>query len=79
MQDFNYLHTNCLEVSVDLGCERFPPEEDLLTSWHENHEALIKFAELVNSDSALAGIGCVELQPCISRLYIKCVCVCKWF
>ncbi|XP_026209200.1 carboxypeptidase Z-like isoform X2 [Anabas testudineus] len=45
MQDFNYLHTNCFEVTVELGCDRFPPEEDLLTSWHENHEALIKFME----------------------------------
>ncbi|XP_028982935.1 carboxypeptidase Z-like isoform X4 [Betta splendens] len=48
MQDFNYLHTNCFEVTVELGCERFPPDEDLLTSWHENQEALIKFAELAH-------------------------------
>ncbi|KAM9836881.1 carboxypeptidase Z-like [Aulostomus maculatus] len=45
MQDFNYLHTNCFEVTVELGCDKFPPEEDLLMSWHENHEALIAFME----------------------------------
>ncbi|XP_026155154.1 carboxypeptidase Z-like isoform X2 [Mastacembelus armatus] len=45
MQDFNYLHTNCLEVTVELGCEKFPPEEELLNAWHENHEALIAFIE----------------------------------
>lgn len=48
MQDFNYLHTNCFEVTVELGCEKFPPEEELATSWLENHEALIKFMEAVS-------------------------------
>lgn len=47
MQDFNYLHTNCFEVTVELGCDKFPAEEDLFTSWHENHEALITFMETV--------------------------------
>ncbi|XP_039997376.1 carboxypeptidase Z-like isoform X2 [Xiphias gladius] len=45
MQDFNYLHTNCFEVTVELGCDKFPPEEDLFISWHENHEALLTFME----------------------------------
>ncbi|XP_044040765.1 carboxypeptidase Z-like isoform X2 [Siniperca chuatsi] len=45
MQDFNYLHTNCFEVTVELGCEKFPPEEELFIGWHENHEALITFME----------------------------------
>ncbi|KAF3697936.1 Carboxypeptidase Z [Channa argus] len=48
MQDFNYLHTNCFEITVELGCDKFPPEEDLLTTWHENQEALIKFMEGVH-------------------------------
>lgn len=51
MQDFSYLHTNCFEVTVELGCEKFPPEEDLLAVWHENHEALIKFMEAVSNSS----------------------------
>ncbi|XP_028420351.1 carboxypeptidase Z isoform X2 [Perca flavescens] len=45
MQDFNYLHTNCFEVTVELGCDKFPPEEELFLSWHENQEALITFME----------------------------------
>ncbi|XP_059211115.1 carboxypeptidase Z-like [Centropristis striata] len=45
MQDFNYLHTNCFEVTVELGCDRFPPEEELFIAWHENAEALITFME----------------------------------
>ncbi|XP_018526988.1 LOW QUALITY PROTEIN: carboxypeptidase Z-like [Lates calcarifer] len=45
MQDFNYLHTNCFEVTVELGCDKFPPEEDLFIGWHENQEALLTFME----------------------------------
>ncbi|XP_076017621.1 carboxypeptidase Z-like [Genypterus blacodes] len=45
MQDFNYLHTNCFEVTVELGCEKFPAEDDLFVGWHENQEALISFLE----------------------------------
>ncbi|XP_049616831.1 carboxypeptidase Z [Syngnathus scovelli] len=48
MQDFNYLHTNCFEVTVELGCEKFPPEEDLFISWHENQEAFLSFIEAVH-------------------------------
>ncbi|XP_008319791.1 carboxypeptidase Z [Cynoglossus semilaevis] len=45
MQDFNYLHTNCFEVTVGLGCDKHPPEEDLFMAWHENLEALLTFME----------------------------------
>ncbi|XP_006807779.2 carboxypeptidase Z-like [Neolamprologus brichardi] len=45
MQDFNYLHTNCFEVTVNVGCDRFPPEEDLAFAWHENQESLLSFME----------------------------------
>lgn len=48
MQDFNYLHTNCFEVTVELGCDKFPPEEDLLLAWNENQEALLAFMEEVS-------------------------------
>uniref|UniRef100_A0A146VR56 Carboxypeptidase Z n=1 Tax=Fundulus heteroclitus TaxID=8078 RepID=A0A146VR56_FUNHE len=45
MQDFNYLHTNCFEVTVSLGGDKFPPEEELALSWQDNQEALIAFIE----------------------------------
>lgn len=49
MQDFNYLHTNCFEVTVGLGCDKHPPEEDLFMAWHENLEALLTFMEHVRT------------------------------
>lgn len=48
MQDFNYLHTNCFEVTVEVGCDRLPPQEELHLAWHENHQALITFMEAVH-------------------------------
>ncbi|KAM8900669.1 carboxypeptidase Z-like [Spinachia spinachia] len=48
MQDFNYLHSNCFELTVKLGCDKFPPEEELSSGWQQNHEALIEFMEAVH-------------------------------
>ncbi|XP_029522870.1 carboxypeptidase Z-like isoform X2 [Oncorhynchus nerka] len=48
MQDFNYLHTNCFEVTVELGCDKFPAEEELYTGWKDNKEALLTFMESVH-------------------------------
>uniref|UniRef100_A0A8B9K7W0 Carboxypeptidase Z n=1 Tax=Astyanax mexicanus TaxID=7994 RepID=A0A8B9K7W0_ASTMX len=48
MADFNYLHTNCFEITVELGCDKFPVEEDLHTGWEENKEALLTYLESVH-------------------------------
>ncbi|XP_029008929.1 carboxypeptidase Z isoform X2 [Betta splendens] len=48
MSDFNYLHTNCLEITVELGCDKFPPEAELYPEWKRNKEALLTFLESVH-------------------------------
>ncbi|NWI68474.1 CBPZ Carboxypeptidase, partial [Todus mexicanus] len=48
MADFNYLHTNCFEVTVEVGCEKFPLAEELFTIWHENRDALLNYMEMVH-------------------------------
>uniref|UniRef100_A0A8C7HRE9 Carboxypeptidase Z n=1 Tax=Oncorhynchus kisutch TaxID=8019 RepID=A0A8C7HRE9_ONCKI len=48
MSDFNYLHTNCLEITVELGCDKFPSEEELYPEWLRNKEALLSFMESVH-------------------------------
>lgn len=48
MSDFNYLHSNCFEITVELGCVKFPPEEALYTLWQHNKEPLLNFVEMVS-------------------------------
>jgi carboxypeptidase E len=43
MQDFNYLASNDYEITVELGCDKFPEAEQLENEWMNNQEALIAF------------------------------------
>ncbi|KAJ3604939.1 hypothetical protein NHX12_026990 [Muraenolepis orangiensis] len=48
MNDFSYLHTNCFELSIFLGCDKFPHESELAREWENNREALLSFIEQVH-------------------------------
>ncbi|XP_065891304.1 carboxypeptidase D-like isoform X1 [Dysidea avara] len=45
MQDYNYLHSNCFEVTFELSCCKYPRPNQLSTEWENNREALISFIE----------------------------------
>ncbi|KAM4576631.1 inactive carboxypeptidase-like protein X2 [Odontesthes bonariensis] len=48
MNDFSYLHTNCLELSIFLGCDKFPHQSELAYEWEKNREAMLTFMEQVH-------------------------------
>ncbi|KAM9359839.1 adipocyte enhancer-binding protein 1 [Symphorus nematophorus] len=48
MNDFSYLHTNCFELSIFLGCDKFPHESELAHEWEKNREAMLIFMEQVH-------------------------------
>jgi len=48
MQDWNYLHTNDFEITLELGCTKYPQHQELATYWQENKESLLRFMESVH-------------------------------
>lgn len=43
MQDFVYGTTSAFEITLELGCDKFPPEEKLEEEWLRNKKSLIEF------------------------------------
>jgi carboxypeptidase D len=48
MQDWNYLNTNDFEITLELGCWKYPPHEQLASFWKDNKPALLSFLERVH-------------------------------
>lgn len=48
MQDYNYVNSNCFEITVEQGCYKYPPAYRLEGIWNENCEALLAFIKQVH-------------------------------
>ncbi|CAJ0949212.1 unnamed protein product [Ranitomeya imitator] len=48
MQDWNYLNTNCFEVTIELGCVKYPMAPELPTYWESNRRSLLEFMQQVH-------------------------------
>ncbi|XP_048836679.1 carboxypeptidase D [Brienomyrus brachyistius] len=48
MQDWNYVNTNCFEVTIELGCVKYPSAAELPTYWEENRRSLLQFIHQVH-------------------------------
>ncbi|ETN76194.1 hypothetical protein NECAME_11860 [Necator americanus] len=49
MQDFNYLATNAMELTLELSCEKMPDGKQLPQFWQDNKKALMEYMFAVHS------------------------------
>ena len=47
MQDFNYVYSNCFEITIELSCCKYPNVNRLPAEWSYNQESLLTFMEKV--------------------------------
>ena len=43
MQDWNYVYTNDLEVTIEVGCDKIVEKESLRYYWSDNKFALLSY------------------------------------
>ncbi|KAG5682478.1 hypothetical protein PVAND_011829 [Polypedilum vanderplanki] len=48
MQDFNYVFTNCFEITLELSCCKYPSRNELPIEWHKNKKSLLEYMKLVH-------------------------------
>lgn len=48
MQDWNYVAAGCFELTLEVGCSKFPKQDELQGFWTANREPLVKYIEQVH-------------------------------
>jgi carboxypeptidase D len=49
MQDWSYVYGGTFELTLEIGCFKYPNASELPKFWLENREALLKYIELVRT------------------------------
>ncbi len=48
MQDWNYGDTDCMEITMEIGNNKWPPASQLPTFWAQNQESMLSYMEFVH-------------------------------
>ena len=54
MQDYGYLFTNCMELTVEVSCDKRPHSRTLATHWRNNYPAIL--ATIMAVDGGVKGV-----------------------
>lgn len=49
MQDYNYWKHGCMEVTLELGCCKYPLPSELNNLWDDNKQAMIDYMKFANT------------------------------
>ena len=69
MQDYNYMFAGCLELTVELSCDKRPHSKTLLKHWTDNYHSML--ALLSAADSGVKGITMDEEGNAIGGVVIS--------
>ena len=85
MQDWNYLHSNCFEITLELSCCKYPNASQLPSEWQKNQPALLAYMAQVSAPcylhlvvSTSVHLGAVALRTMEHTLYTVCVRTQNW-
>lgn len=48
MQDFNYVYTNCFEITLEISCCKYPNASSLVDEWRKNKRSLIEYMKMTH-------------------------------
>ncbi|XP_034490769.1 carboxypeptidase D isoform X2 [Drosophila innubila] len=48
MQDWNYVRAGCMELTIEMGCDKFPMAKELPQYWQDNREPMLQLIEQVH-------------------------------
>jgi len=63
MQDFNYLFTNDMEITLEVSCCKFPNKYYLNKMWAENRESLLVYLEQVHRGLKGVVVNSISGEP----------------
>lgn len=69
MQDYNYLASNCFEITIELGCKKFPPGKELKQYWQENVNAFYEY--IWKSHMGIKGVVVNERDEPVAGAHVK--------
>ena len=53
LQDYSYLYAQCLDITLEVSCCKFPAEDQLPDFWTANRPPLIAFIEQIHLGTTL--------------------------